>query len=60
MVGWRKGNEMLFGDPDGLKGQKALAFRTLTEARADFVGLVRYGGKRVPADVGLSSEDLRG
>jgi hypothetical protein len=48
---------MPFGDPDELKQEKALAFRTLTQALADLVGIVEHGGKRVPAKVG--SDDLR-
>jgi hypothetical protein len=36
---------MLFGDPDELKQEKALAFRTLTQALADLIGIVEHGGK---------------
>jgi hypothetical protein len=36
---------MLFGDPDELKAEKALAFRTLTRALADLIGIVEHGGK---------------
>src|SRR5690242_5654828 len=49
---------MPFGDPDGLKGEKALAFRTLTQALSDLVGIVEHKGRRVPTDVGAWSEDL--
>jgi hypothetical protein len=48
---------MPFGDPDELKQEKALAFRTLTQALADLIGIVEHGGKRVPATV--DSDDLR-
>jgi hypothetical protein len=33
---------MLFGDPDELKQGKALAFRTLTQALADLIGIVDH------------------
>jgi hypothetical protein len=38
---------MPFGDPDELKAEKALVFRTLTQALADLIGLVEHGRKRV-------------
>jgi hypothetical protein len=39
---------MPFGDPDELKREKALAFRTLTQALADLVGIIEHGGKIGP------------
>jgi hypothetical protein len=39
---------MPFGDPDELKREKALAFRTLTPALADLVGIVEHSRKIGP------------
>jgi hypothetical protein len=39
---------MPFGDPYELKREKALAFRILTQALADLVGIVEHGGKIGP------------
>jgi hypothetical protein len=39
---------MPFGDPDELKREKALTFRTLTQELADLVGIVEHSGKDRP------------
>jgi hypothetical protein len=49
--GAERGLGMLFGDPDELKQEKALAFRTLTQELADLVGIVEHCGKIGPETI---------